>query len=249
MKVKKPVTGSLIEKGGYYHTVINAHVNGKRKQISRTTGLPIRNNKNRAKKILEDRKREYDESGLAGMLSMEERTASQGILLSEYMDKWVQRKKSEIANATYENYCSMINGKIKRFFDPIGATVSSVTPQMMDEFIEKLSESGLNGSSQIRYYQVIKQCLDTAVRKDYISRNPMDKVDRPKKNKFYPAFYSKDEALKMLEYAKDDQCYIPILIATYYGMRRSEAYVKQKLKKCENIFSLTNINSFATFGM
>lgn len=50
----------------------------------------------------------------------------------------------------------------------------------------------------------------------------MDKVDRPKKNKFYPAFYSKDEALKMLEYAKDDQCYIPILIATYYGLRRSE---------------------------
>lgn len=99
---------------------------------------------------------------------MEERTASQGILLSEYMDKWVQRKKSEIASATYENYRSMINGKIKRFFDPIGATVSSVTPQMLDDFIEKLNEGGLNGSSQIRYYQVIKQCLDTAVRKDYI---------------------------------------------------------------------------------
>lgn len=29
MKVKKPVTGSLVERGGYYHTLINAYVNGK----------------------------------------------------------------------------------------------------------------------------------------------------------------------------------------------------------------------------
>jgi hypothetical protein len=31
MKVKKPVTGSLVEVNGYYHTIINAYVDGKRR--------------------------------------------------------------------------------------------------------------------------------------------------------------------------------------------------------------------------
>lgn len=223
MKVIKPVTGSLIEKGGYYHTVINAHVEGKRKQISRTTGLKIKNNKRKAEQILEDRKREYNENGLSGMLIMEEKSAAQNTLLSDYMDKWAQRKKSSIAHATYLSYSGMIHGRIKRFFDPIGITVASATPQIFDEFIEELQDAGLNGSSQQRYYAAIKQCLDTAVRKDYIMYNPLDKVDRPKRSKFYPTFCSKEEARKILEYAKDDPCYLPILLAVYYGVRRSEA--------------------------
>ena len=96
MKVKKPVTGSLTEVGGYYHTIINAHVDGKRKQISRTTGLTIKSNRRKALKILEDRKREYDESGLTGMLTMEDRSRSQSMLFSDYMDKWVKARKIQL---------------------------------------------------------------------------------------------------------------------------------------------------------
>ena len=157
IKVNKPVTGSLTEVNGYYHTIINAHVDGKRKQISRTTGLPVKNNRRKALKILEDRKREYDESGLTGMLTMEDRDRSQSMLLTDYMDKWVKVKKNSIAHATYESYSGMINGRIKRFFDPLGVTVSTVTPQLLEDFIEDLQDAGLRGSSQVRHYQVIKQ--------------------------------------------------------------------------------------------
>ena len=223
MKVTKPVTGSLIEKGGYFHTVINARVDGKRKQISRTTGLKVKNNYRRALQILEDRKREYDESGLAGMLVMEERNAAKSALLSDYMEKWVERKKNEVAYATYLSYSGMVKSHIKRFFDPIGVTVASATPQIFDDFIEELQDAGLNGSSQQRFYAAIKQCLDTAVRKDYIPRNPLDRVDRPKRSKFHPSFCSAEEIKKMLECAKDDPCYFPILLAACYGVRRSEA--------------------------
>ena len=73
MKANKPCSGHLVDRGGYYHTVIYVLENGKRKPVSRTTGLPVKNNLRKAQKILEDRKREYDEMGLAGMLSLEER--------------------------------------------------------------------------------------------------------------------------------------------------------------------------------
>ena len=223
MKVNKPVTGSLIEKGGYYHTVINARVDGKRKQISRTTGLPIKNNYRKAQKILEDRKREYDEHGLTGMLIMEERNEAQNMLLTDYMLKWIERNKKEWSDSYYRGKKRAVEGKIRRFFDPLGVTITSLTPQMFEDFLDELSDDGLSGSTLLTYYQSVKQCLETAIRKDYLVKNPLSKVDRPKKGHFSASYYSKEEAQLLLEAAADDVCYMPVLLATYYGMRRSEA--------------------------
>jgi ParB-like partition proteins len=58
-----------------------------------------------------------------------------------------------------------------------------------------------SGRTVQRYYAAIKQCLDTAVRKDYILRNPLDRVDRPKRSKFPPSFCSRAEAKKILKCA------------------------------------------------
>jgi len=223
MKVTKPVTGSLVERGGYYHTLINAYVNGKRRIISRTTGLPVKNNYRRALKVLEDRKKEYDESGLSGMLTMEERRRNTSILLSEYMTKFVERKKDTISPVTYEGYTNMINGRIRRFFDPLGVTIGSLTPQLIEDFLDSIIDDGCNSSTQLRYYQIIGNCLKSAVRKDHIDRNPIEKVDRPRRAKFTAAYYSKEEALHLLECAKGEVCYIPVLLGLFYGMRRSEA--------------------------
>lgn len=223
MKAIKPVSGTLVERGGYYHTVINAYVNGKRRPISRTTGLPVKNNLRRAQKVLEERKREYDESGLSGMLTMEERQRNSAMLLSEYLNRWLEHKKTTLAQATYNSYNSIIGGRMKRFFDPIGVTITSLTPQIIEDFLDCIADDGCNGSTQTRYYNILHQVLKQAMRKDHIDRNPLDKVEHPKKNKFHPAFYSKEEAIRLLEIAKDDPCYIPILLGIYYGMRRSEA--------------------------
>ena len=91
--------------------------NGVRKPVSRTPGLPVKNNLRKAQTILENRKREYDESGLAGMLSQEE---------------------------------------------------------------------------------------------------------RPAKGKSRAQFYTKQEAEKLLECAKGEEIYIPVMLALFYGLRRSE---------------------------
>lgn len=222
MKVKKPVTGSLVERGGYYHTLINAYVNGQRKVISRTTGLPVKNNYRRALKILEERKQEYDESGLSGMLTMEERQRNTSVLLSEYMLKFVERKKDKISPVTYEGYANMVKGRIRHFFDPLGVTISSLTPQLIEDFLDTIADDGCNSSTQQRYYQIIGACLKNAVRKDHIDKNPIEKVDRPKRAKFTASYYTRDEALHLLECVRDETCYIPILLGLFYGMRRSE---------------------------
>ncbi|MCI2056703.1 MAG: site-specific integrase [Oscillibacter sp.] len=223
MKANKPVAGFLAERGGYYHTVINAYVDGKRKPISRTTGLPVKNNLRRAQKILEERKEEYDLHGLSGMLTMEERQQGNSMLFSNYLIKYIERKKGTISPVTYAGYISMAQGRIRRFFDPLGVTVSTLTPQIIEDFMDSIADEGYNGTTQLRYYQVIGACLKNALRKDHIARNPMDKVDRPKKAKYIAAYFTREEAMQLLELVKDDLLYIPVLLGVYYGLRRSEA--------------------------
>lgn len=95
------------------------NVNGKRKQMSRTTESPVKNNYRKALKVLEDRKKKYDLAGLPGMLTLEERQRAGSMLLSEHMHRWAEKRKSEISPLTYQSYMSMIDGRIKSFFDPL----------------------------------------------------------------------------------------------------------------------------------
>lgn len=55
-----------------------------------------------------------------------------------------------------------------------------------------------------------------------IPSNPADLVTRPKKNRYIAKYYTKEETAVLLEMARDDPIYIPILLAAYYGLRRSE---------------------------
>ena len=50
----------------------------------------------------------------------------------------------------------------------------------------------------------------------------MKKVDRPRKKPFTGSFYTKEEALQLMELFKGDPMYALIVTAVYYGMRRSE---------------------------
>ena len=221
MKANKPCSGHLVDRGGYYHTVIYVLENGKRKPVSRTTGLPVKNNLRKAQKILEDRKREYDEMGLAGMLSLEERDRFASMPLADYM-RYVFDHKPNLTAPTKIGYLNTINGRIDKFFGPRGVTISSITPKHIEDFIEYLADDGLCGTTQHDYVKLIGTCLRYAVRKDHILRNPMDKVDMPKKSKSHAQFYTQQEAEKLLEAARGTEIYIPVLLATFYGLRRSE---------------------------
>ena len=53
--------------------------------------------------------------------------------------------------------------------------------------------------------------------------NPADKIDRPRKNGFQPAFYDKDEINQLLACVKGTLIETPVMLAAFYGLRRSEA--------------------------
>ena len=57
---------------------------------------------------------------------------------------------------------------------------------------------------------------------DFITTNPADKVDKPKAEKFIGSFYTKTELQRLFTAVGNTSIKIPVLIASYYGLRRSE---------------------------
>ena len=233
-------TGSVQEKNGRFYFVLNLYdANGKRKIKWISTGLTVRGNKRKAEAMLHEVLLRYDETGElptgrgGAYEKVDAKTAKplplplqpvnkSEMLFLDYLNEWVQVHKASIQPATFISYNRMITGRITQYFEPLGLKLCEVTPQVLDEFQEKILLEGYTTNTVIHYHAIFGKAFKDAVRKDYLETNPMLKVDRPKKNSFRPNFYSKDEVQQLLEVSQDDPLHLCILITTYYGLRRSE---------------------------
>ena len=68
----------------------------------------------------------------------------------------------------------------------------------------------------------IRKALDYAYKTGMIESNPADRVQRPKKEKFVSEPYSMDELHALLDAAKGRNVEFGIVMAAFYGLRRSE---------------------------
>lgn len=210
------VTGSIYERKGIYYAIVSYYVDGRRKQKSVSTGLPVKGNKRRALEFLENLKRIYETKE-----SMENMDGSR-LLMTDYMDEWLKIVKPLVERATYKSYDNMVSARIRPHFEKLNLLLTEVEPKHIKMLYDEILEQGYTTNTVIHYHAVLHQALAYAVKNDYILSNPADRVKRPKKNKHISSFYTKEEILTLLDIAKDDPIYIPIVLSTYYGFRRSE---------------------------
>lgn len=210
------VTGSIYERKGIYYAIVSYYVDGRRKQKSVSTGLPVKGNKRRALECLENLKRTYETKE-----SMENMDGSR-LLMTDYMDEWLKIVKPLVERATYKSYDNMVSARIRPHFEKLNLLLTEVEPKHIKMLYDEILEQGYTTNTVIHYHAVLHQALAYAVKNDYILSNPADRVKRPKKNKHISSFYTKEEILILLDIAKDDPIYIPIVLSAYYGFRRSE---------------------------
>lgn len=210
------VTGSIYERKGIYYAIVSYYVDGRRKQKSVSTGLPVKGNKRRALEFLENLKRTYETKE-----SMENIDGSR-LLMTDYMDEWLKIVKPLVERATYKSYDNMVSARIRPHFEKLNLLLTEVEPKHIKMLYDEILEQGYTTNTVIHYHAVLHQALAYAVKNDYILSNPADRVKRPKKNKHISSFYTKEEILTLLDIAKDDPIYIPIVLSSYYGFRRSE---------------------------
>ena len=224
------ITGCLQQKNGFYYVLLYLKIDGKRKVKWISTKLPVDGTSERKAKRAFDEIRSQFEKEYEEQLQREEQErilaqtvpSDAQLEFSAYMDKWLNSVRSTIATATYQSYANMLRARIIPYFEPRGIAVMDLTPQDIEDFYQKVLADGCTTNTVIHYHAIIRKALQSAVRKDILSKNPADKVDRPKKNVYHGTFYSEEEMLVLFDAVEGDPLELCVKIAAYYGLRRSE---------------------------
>ncbi len=205
-------------------------VDGKRKNKWIPTKLPIQGTSNRkAQKAFDEIRIQYerDEEERQKIEAEEKELLKNNhpdalMPFTEYIDKWLQVSKPSLATSTYQSYRNLINARIKPYFEPLGLRLMDVKAQHIDDFYQTIFADGCTANTVIHYHAILGKAFKTAIKKKVLRENPMDEVERPKKNVYRATFYTVDEMLTLMEAFTDDPLNLPVQIAAYYGMRRSE---------------------------
>ena len=141
----------------------------------------------------------------------------------EFFNEWLDRVHvHRVQASTFTSYKSMLNGKIARFFGE-KFTLGDIRKSAIEEFYDSLRADGDSERTVQHYGAFLCTACEYAVRREIFDFNPMIRVERPKAEKFTASFYKEDEIRLLIRLAEGDPIYIPVVLAAYYGLRRSEA--------------------------
>ena len=224
------ITGSLQQKNGYYYAVLYLKVDGKRKCKWIPTKLPVNGTSNRkAQKAFDEIRIEYEreqeeiQRKEAELAKLTKNTHPDALLpFTDYIEKWLNSARPSLATTTYQSYSNMIKARILPYFKPLDLKLQEVTPQHIEDFYQTILDDNCTTNTVIHYHSILRKAMQVAVKKDIILKNPVDKVQRPKKNVYHGNFYTEDEMLTLFDAVSGDPLELCVKIAAYYGLRRCE---------------------------
>ena len=219
------VAGHLQTKKGYYYIVLNMRSDtGARKTKWIATGIPEGGKKNlkQAEALLTKARCTYEDT-VIHTEPKSKTTVASDILFADYMIKWLGIIKNSVEVDTYAGYVNNVKKRIAPYFRELGVTLRNVTALDIENFYSYcFNELNLKGTTVQRFHANIHKAMKYAVKHDLIIANPMNKVERPKGQKYTGSFYSISELEELFDAIKGDPCEFPVLMAAFYGLRRSE---------------------------
>ena len=209
------VAGHLQTKKGYYYIVLNMRTDtGARKTKWIATGIPEGGKKNlkQAEELLAKTRYTYEDM-VIHTEPKSKTTVASDILFADYMIKWLSIIKNSVEVDTYAGYVNNVKKRIAPYFRELGVTLKSVTALDIENFYSYcFNELKLKGTTIQRFHANIHKAMKYAVKHDLIVANPMNKVERPKGQKYTGSFYTVSELEELFEAAKGDPCEFPILM-------------------------------------
>ncbi len=218
------VAGHLREINGFYYMVISyKEKNGKRKNHTKATGLPIKGNKKKAEHMLLQAKMEM-EMILEEQEQQEEERKSK-ITFAQFMQEWLQMKQNTVDESTYASYRFAVEVGIVPYFEEKhpGLLLSELTAKhIQDYYTYELRERNVSANTVRHRHANIGNALKYAVRMDLLMSNPAEKVVLPRIQKYVASYYNERELTVLFERVRGTPLELGVFLASYYGLRRSE---------------------------
>ena len=210
------IAGHLEEKKGFLYMVLNLHdEQGKRRQKWVATHLPVKGNKKRAEEMLLALRQEYTAKQV-----MADR--SRAVFFDAFLLSWLESRWGKVEPTTFSSYQNLIQKCICPYFRERAIPLYNLKAQDIQDFYDAQYVRGVSGNTVLHYHVLIRKALDDAVNRDLIPLNPTDRMERPKKEQYVADCYSVEECNRLIQAVKGEKLELPIMLALFYGLRRSE---------------------------
>lgn len=216
LKTKAPkVAGHLEEKRGIYQMALSwSQPNGERARKSISTGLPVRGNKKRAEGMLKEACK-AQEAFLASIPDCSE------LLFADFMEQWLEVIRPDVRLTTFGGYQLNVGAAISPWFRERGILLSDLTADDINDFYSAKLKY-LKATSVIKYHANIGKAIKYAVEKGLLEHSIMDKVKRPKEERYFGKFLKQAEAIDLFEAVKGHKLELGVILGAFYGLRRGE---------------------------
>jgi integrase len=209
------VSGHLEAVRGIYQMKLTwQKANGGRGRRSISTGLPSKGNKRRAEDMLRDACRAQERELLST-------PTSESLLFADFMEQWLGVVKPDIKVTTYGDYWNNVKKVISPYFRQRGITLQRLTADDVNDFYTDRLEH-VKASTVCSYHVNIHSALKYAVEQGLTEYSVMDKVKRPKADKFVGKFLKQSEVVALFDAVKGHRLELAVIMGAFYGLRRSE---------------------------
>lgn len=224
---QRQITGSVQKKNNKWYLVINLYSSdGKRTPKWINTTLDIRGNKKKAESMLNDELDKYN--------SLQNKTSDfikqrETMLFSDYMNVWLQTQKNRVDAITYAADEITVRVHLFPYFHEKGYLVSQIDSDIINQYFadKKIGYAGrqpLSGTSLQRHYANISSILSKAIKDGYLKREQVNDIAKPKNDTKQAAWYTNAQIKELISLLQKEnsKLLIPVLLASYYGLRREE---------------------------
>ena len=150
------------------------------------------------------------------------------ITIAEFLQQWLEHKRSQVRPATLRSYEWHIRHHILPYIGHI--KVSKLTPVILQKLYSDLQKAprkdgkpgAVSNRSILHAHLVLHEALERAVRWGLVPRNVCDLVDPPRPQKVDIQVWDIEHVNRFLNAAKDDRYYIAFLLAITTGLRKGE---------------------------
>lgn len=210
------VAGHLTKINGYYYAVLSYYdPDGKRHFKTISTGHKVvSGNYRKAELLLQQYRTEFFTPTCIS-------TMHSDMPFTEYLRKWLEIVKIRIKPTTFASYKSIVEKKVIPYFENYKRSLIDLKPSDIQAFyIEELRT--IKPNSVIREHAVIHQALKYAYKIGLVEDNVAARVDRPRKNAYEHHFLSGEELECVFKAVRGTKFELPVLTASFYGLRRGE---------------------------
>lgn len=207
---------SLQKKKGYYHAVISyKDASGKFRQKSITTKIPAqKGNKRKAEKIAADLV-----SAWISTKSQQENEHRE-LSLQDAFELYNEARRKYLQPSTFAGYVRIGTSAAKYFGD---IRLSDLSREKIEDFFNSLREKGTKDNTIRHYCVYINSMLNYTETLGFTLSEPALQIKPPLQQKYKGAsYYNVEETKTLLAVASESKIRIPVYIAIYLGLRRSE---------------------------